>query len=190
MRQKDENKREAIYQSALELITTEGLTGASMAKIAKKAHVSPATIYIYFENKEDMLNKLYLMIKGELSDYIFRDYHNDLSITEGMKLYMKSLFHFMVSHPFHLSFHEQFYNSPVIKQEVKEEAMAGYTPLFNLYEQSYREGLVKIPLLELAGVYLTSPIMDLAKLHRSGAIEVNEEVLNEALEMSLRAIMG
>ncbi|MDB4867155.1 MAG: TetR family transcriptional regulator [Cohnella sp.] len=38
-----------------------------MSKIAKKAGVSASTIYVYFENKEDMLNKLYLSIKKKMS---------------------------------------------------------------------------------------------------------------------------
>ncbi|WP_094092917.1 TetR/AcrR family transcriptional regulator [Paenibacillus physcomitrellae] len=36
-----------------------GFAETSISKIAKKAGVSAATIYIYYENKEDMLSKIY-----------------------------------------------------------------------------------------------------------------------------------
>ena len=51
MRHKDDSKREAISNAAIELITTIGFANTSMSKIAKAANVSPATIYVYFEKK-------------------------------------------------------------------------------------------------------------------------------------------
>ncbi|MEY2194631.1 TetR/AcrR family transcriptional regulator [Neobacillus sp. BF23-41] len=43
-----------------------------MSKIAEKSNVSSSTIYVYFENKEDMLNKLYLTFKKKMSQRIFK----------------------------------------------------------------------------------------------------------------------
>ena len=59
MRHKDDSKRVAISNAAIELITTIGFAETSMSKIAKAAKVSPATIYVYFENKEDILISLF-----------------------------------------------------------------------------------------------------------------------------------
>ena len=78
MRRKDDSKREAIANAAIELITTNGFADTSMSKIAKAANVSPATIYVYFENKEDMLNQLYLMVKRELSEAMLAGYDDSL----------------------------------------------------------------------------------------------------------------
>jgi len=44
-----------------------GFDGISISKIARKAKVSPATIYIYFENKEDLLTKIYRDIRSKMS---------------------------------------------------------------------------------------------------------------------------
>ena len=41
------------------MIVKEGFDGLSMQKLAKAANVSPATIYLYFKNREDLLNQLY-----------------------------------------------------------------------------------------------------------------------------------
>ena len=46
MRRKDDRKQESIKQALLKLILSEGLQGASIAKIAREAGVSPATVYI------------------------------------------------------------------------------------------------------------------------------------------------
>jgi AcrR family transcriptional regulator len=42
MRVKDDAKREAISNAAIELITTKGFADTSMSKIARAANVSPA----------------------------------------------------------------------------------------------------------------------------------------------------
>ena len=86
MRHKDDNKREAIRNAAIELITTIGFADTSMSKIAKAANVSPATIYVYFENKEDLLNQIYLMVKREISEAMLAGYDDGLPVEDGFKL--------------------------------------------------------------------------------------------------------
>jgi len=71
MRHKDENKKESITIAAIQLINEIGLAETSMSKIAKRAGVSSATIYVYFENKNDMIKKLYLTIKKDMQQRVF-----------------------------------------------------------------------------------------------------------------------
>ncbi|MFD1432058.1 TetR/AcrR family transcriptional regulator [Lacticaseibacillus yichunensis] len=63
MRTIDEDKRARIQQAVFSLTATEGLTGLAMSKVAKTAGVSPATIYIYYNDKEDMLSRIYEQVK-------------------------------------------------------------------------------------------------------------------------------
>lgn len=59
MRRKDDEKQQSIKNAVVQLILEKGFQGASIAKIAQIAGVSPATVYIYYENKEAMLNDIY-----------------------------------------------------------------------------------------------------------------------------------
>jgi AcrR family transcriptional regulator len=59
-------KRNAILQAAVHEIAKVGL-GAPTAKIAKRAGVAAGTLFIYFPNKEDLLNALYIELKREVS---------------------------------------------------------------------------------------------------------------------------
>ena len=52
MRRKDDEKEQRIRHAVIELMLQEGFNGTSIAKIARLAGVSPATVYIYYENKE------------------------------------------------------------------------------------------------------------------------------------------
>ena len=57
---KNKTKQDDILEAALELIAERGFHGAPISMIAKKAGVGEGTIYIYFENKDALINELYL----------------------------------------------------------------------------------------------------------------------------------
>ena len=188
MRVKDEGKRLAIYHAALKLVTSEGLARASMAKIAKEAGVSPATLYVYFENKEDMLNKLYLMVKEESAVSIMKDLSGGMDCREGIYSYMRNLFAFMVENPLHFSFHEQFLNSPDIKAETREQGMALYAPLIKLYKEGLKTKQIRDFPMELLGAFMFAPIFSLIKSHLNGELEITDDLLEKAIDMAWSAV--
>ena len=62
MRLRDEKKKEAIFDATIALVNEIGFAEASTAKIAKAANVSPATIYIYYKDKQDLLTSIYIEV--------------------------------------------------------------------------------------------------------------------------------
>lgn len=66
MRTKDENKVKAIKQAVIKLCEADGFTNLTTAKVAKQAGVSPATIYLYYKDKTDLLSRLYEEVKTDL----------------------------------------------------------------------------------------------------------------------------
>ena len=59
MRIKDESKQQRIKEAMVRLILREGIDGTSVSKIAREAGVSPATIYVYYDSKEEMLAEVF-----------------------------------------------------------------------------------------------------------------------------------
>lgn len=64
-RPRSEDKRHVILKSAVQLFAEEGLS-ASTSRIAKGAGVAEGTIFTYFPTKDDLINQLYLELKGQL----------------------------------------------------------------------------------------------------------------------------
>lgn len=62
--------RENIMSAASILFMEKGVTATSMDDIAKAAGYSKATIYVYFENKEEIVGILVLSSMKKLYDYI------------------------------------------------------------------------------------------------------------------------
>jgi AcrR family transcriptional regulator len=73
MRLRDEQKELLVRTKALELLVEEGFNGFSMHKLAKAANVSPATLYIYFQNKEDLIVQLGIEVGQKIQEVTFED---------------------------------------------------------------------------------------------------------------------
>lgn len=114
MRTRDENKEAAIREKAMEMIVDEGFDGLSMQKLAKAANVSPATIYIYYKNREDLLNQLYNHVQQTFHEVALEGFNPELSFEEGLWIQWKNRLKFISKYPKHFQFQEQFRNSPCI----------------------------------------------------------------------------
>lgn len=62
--------RETIASAAGRLFGEKGITGTSMDDIAKAADYSKATLYVYFKNKEEIVNLLTLESMRKLYGYL------------------------------------------------------------------------------------------------------------------------
>jgi AcrR family transcriptional regulator len=72
-RARSPEKRSAILRAAVDEIAESGL-GAPTAKIASRAGVAAGTLFTYFANKEELLNELYLELKGEVYARVNADF--------------------------------------------------------------------------------------------------------------------
>ena len=188
MRRKDDSKREAISNAAIELITTIGFAETSMSKIAKAANVSPATIYVYFENKEDLLNKVYLMVKRETSEAFLAGYDDSLSVEEGFRLIWENGFRYMLANPTRFAFSEQFINSPLVNRVSKEEGSEYFRAVISLFERGKKEGIFKDIPHSLFVAFFYAPPMMLGKQHHSGDVILDRELQQMAFEITWDAL--
>ncbi|MBS1637455.1 MAG: TetR/AcrR family transcriptional regulator [Bacteroidetes bacterium] len=117
MRIRDENKEASIREKAMEMIVNEGFDGLSMQKLAKAAGVSPATIYIYYKNREDLLTQLYNEVQEKFAEVALRRFNPELSLEEGLWLQWKNRMKFILEYPVYFQFFEQFRNSPLINHK-------------------------------------------------------------------------
>ena len=65
-RPRSDEKRIALLEAATRIIVTQGLS-APTAGIAKEAGVPNGSLFTYFETKTELLNQLYLELKGEMA---------------------------------------------------------------------------------------------------------------------------
>ena len=184
MRLKDETKNENIFNATLQLINEVGLSETSMSKIAKSANVSASTIYVYFENKEDLLNKLYLEAKRKMSEEMFTDFDESLPIQTAFEISLRRFTHFILRNKDYFLFIEQFQNSPLLKKITSEESAEYFEPLYRLFEKGKEQKILKQVDTSLLNIFTSYPVMQAAKEHFLGKSELNEDKLNLIVQMT------
>jgi AcrR family transcriptional regulator len=117
MRARDENKEAVIREKAFEIVVKHGFDGLSMHKLAKAAGVSPATIYIYYESREDLLNKLFMYAQRSFAKVALEDFSPDMSLEAGLLRQWKNRLKFIEMHPNLYRFFDQFRNSPLVNHK-------------------------------------------------------------------------
>jgi len=189
MRPRDDNKTEAIFAATIQLVNEIGFAETSMSKIAKRAQVSAATIYIHFANKEDLLSKTYLKAKQLMSDKVFRDVDATAAVRERFERFAVNFVAFILDHSDSFLFMEQVANSPLLQNWCLDgELGALYQPMLELFEEGKRQGVFKQEDSYLLTMYSVLPIAQLAKAQVKGEFQFDQEKLAKAIQFSWDAI--
>ena len=136
-------KRTALLNATLTLINNNGFHDAPMSKIAKLAGISPATIYIYFECKQDLINQLYLEVKENFSKHAFLNFNNKLPVKKGFEQIWYQIANFKLTCIEEANFLSQCDNSPMVDEESRREGLKHLQPLLTLWERGQKEGIIK-----------------------------------------------
>lgn len=182
------DKRTAILQTTLDLISDRGFHNTPMSLIAKEAGVSTGTIYHYFAGKDELIFELYREIKLDLFRIISVGVTKQPSLREGFLQLWNNYVHYYIQHPRETAFLEQFENSPYSKpdhQEIFAEEIAQYV---KFVKGGIEEGLVKNLPFEIIIELTFGVAVSLAKQHIAGTVILNEELLQTTADACWDAI--
>jgi TetR/AcrR family transcriptional regulator, repressor of fatR-cypB operon len=186
--QKSIDKRNALVKATIELVNNNGFHATPMSKIAKMANVSPATIYLYFENKQDLVNQTYIDVKAEYTNYAFADFDVNMPIEEGFEMIWKRIADFKLNECEHAMFLAQCDNTPMIDEESRQEGIKHLQPLLDLWERGKKEGVIK-PLSDyILYAYAINPLSFLMMTQKRGAFTLNKTHLEEAYQSAWSSI--
>lgn len=188
MRIKDDKKRDAIYLAAIALVNQHGLAGTSMSMIAKVANVSPATLYIHFENKEDMLNKLYLMVKEAASGPLLEGIEEGMDVRQAFDCFIRNQVGYYLVNKEAFSFQDQFFNSAVIRSDVLEAGLSFYSPLMSIYKRGIEEGKLINVDMSLSFAFIYDPVNSLIRAHHNGKYQLNDTAIQQLCSMAWNAV--
>jgi AcrR family transcriptional regulator len=76
-----EQKRDAILEATAKLVAAQGI-GASTAQIARAAKVAEGTVFTYFENKDALLNALFVRLETRLAMVLGADFPDQADARE------------------------------------------------------------------------------------------------------------
>ncbi|WP_430905221.1 TetR/AcrR family transcriptional regulator [Planococcus halocryophilus] len=97
MEKRNKPKYKQIIDAAVIVIAENGYHQAQVSKIAKQAGVADGTIYLYFENKEDILISVFQEKMGVFVDKLEQIIARDLSASTKLGLMIESHFDLLAS---------------------------------------------------------------------------------------------
>ncbi|QCE42883.1 TetR/AcrR family transcriptional regulator [Psychroserpens sp. NJDZ02] len=186
--QKSIDKRNALIKATIELVNNNGFHATPMSKIAKMANVSPATIYLYFENKQDLVNKTYVEVKAKYTKYAFETYDATMSVEAGFELIWTRIADFKLKECDNALFLAQCDNTPMIDECSRQEGIKHLQPLLDLWQRGRQEGIIK-PLSDyLLYAYAINPLSFLMMTEKRGAFKLDQTHLDEAYQSAWSSI--
>lgn len=194
MRTRDENKIEAIYREALKMLVNEGFDGFSIQKLAKVAGVSPATIYIYFSDKEDLLLQLHKRELDKYFNYVMKDFDPEMDFATGLAHQWKRRAEYVIGHSDEAHFMENFSFTPLLPKSAKMRDPRFSEMMKRFVIKAIRnKELVTMP-FEVYWSVAFAPLYNLVRFHKAGMsltgekFELTDEMLTQTLSLVLKAL--
>jgi len=188
VRLKTDDKRAAILKATLRLVNSNGFHAAPMAKIASEIGISAGTIYLYFQNKEDLINTLYRELKARFATKALQGFSPDMPVKKGFETIWRNILQYKISEPEEAVFIEQCDNTPMVTDVSREVGLKSVQPLFDLWEQGQREGIIKPVCRQTLFAFSLFPIIYLANIYTKASKELSAETIDAAFGASWDAI--
>ncbi len=187
MRTRDQAKYDAIVNASIRLVNELGFDGISISKIAKQAKVSPATIYIYFKNKEDFFTKLYIDIRNQMSQGALANLQEDMSVEDAFKSSWHDMFLFNLGHPDIIQYRERFEQTAMMNN-IKAQDFEHYRFTLELLQRGIKEKVIKDLPVPLLTSFAFVPAITLLRFHFDGVLNMDEGTINQACEIAWESI--
>lgn len=183
------DREESILQATLELVSEEGLTGTTIALIAKRAKASPGIIYHYFASKDEIVATLYAHVERDYIQALLEGGTLDLPWAERMRQLFLGTYDYFVAHPLALAFYEQYKNSAYFKtqDDMTDGAMA---PLVQAMLDDIERGLVKPWPLHVIYAMTAGVAISVAKFQSAGVISLDRAAIDAVADAACRSIQA
>jgi AcrR family transcriptional regulator len=188
MRTKDDGKKAALFEATVKLVNEIGFASSSVSKIAREAGVSPATIYVYFKNKEDLIVLTYIEIKLDLSKALLRDFNDKLPIRDILRNVWFNMFEYISNNLEYYKFIEQFSNSPYSFLVDRQEVEQYFSPLVRVLQTGIEQKIIKDVNFDILMAFMYYPITVLANPSLCQDFKLDEENIETAFTLAWDAV--
>ncbi|KUJ60391.1 hypothetical protein AR687_18280 [Flavobacteriaceae bacterium CRH] len=146
MRPLDPDKREKILKSVFVLTGKQGLASVTISGISKTAGIAAGTLYIYFKNKEEVVQLAYAAVEDKMAQAMYRDFDINVPIRQSLKQIYINMLNYRLKNYDETVFIDQYQQSGYIQLNFSKQ-LAEYEkqnkPLYDLLEKGQQEGIIK-----------------------------------------------
>ncbi|HSW06507.1 TetR/AcrR family transcriptional regulator [Aquabacterium sp.] len=170
MKPKDDEKLRAIARATYALVEQTGLSGLTMAAIAREAGLATGTLYVYFKSKEELLVALYEQAKTETAAMLLQGDDPQAPFRSRFQRTWTNWLEHRITHSAQMVFQEQYYNSPWFSEESRQLSARLFKDWVDLIEAAKAQQILKnVPTPMLISSFAGS-VRETANLLRSGTL--------------------
>lgn len=160
---KDEKKRIGIRDAVISDVVEYGLGNAPISRIAKRAGVSAGTIYIYYPNKDEMLQSIFMEIKSTIHEVMMDAHQSERSSGQGIRAMWFAMYEFILEHPDMFAFHEAVSSEKLLKAEQRVNANLMAKDIHDILVTAINDGTLKAMPIDSLVSLLIAPAVSLAR---------------------------
>ncbi len=188
MRVKDDEKIAALFEATVKKVNEIGFASSSVSKIAKEAGVSPATIYVYYKNKDELLVSTYVEIKRRISAALLDSFDESEPVRDIFEKFFLKFYEFIVGNADYYKYTEQFANSPYSELVDREALERFFEPIFRVYLHGVEQKILKNVDIPIVTAFIWAPVVALANPNSCHGERLEKNTIETAFTLAWDAI--
>ncbi|BDZ30529.1 TetR/AcrR family transcriptional regulator [Lactiplantibacillus sp. WILCCON 0030] len=190
MKIKDQQKYDRLIAAAIQLLATDGLAPFSTTKVAKQAGIPQSNVYIYFKNKQALLNATYTVAVHQMSLAVVASFSSDRPLVDQTATSIAGLYQFAMAQPAMATAIQVLIDDSQFKQQapLKLDDVANQQ-----IQQALKLGIqtqvFQAVDLNLIRYFLTRPVFHYVSGVQAGDYPADPQGLSALTAMILRAIL-
>jgi len=194
MRTRNTDKEKLVKQMAMDLVVKEGIDRFSMNKLAKACKISVATLYIYYQDKDDLITKIAEEEVHRASREILQDFNPKASFEEGLKQQWKNRLKHMLENPT-----SEFFLDQLRSSSYNEKIFPIFLSYFRPVMREFMTNAIERGEIDPhpIGVYWSiafAPLYNLVRFHRDGngfggqEFALTDEIVWQTFDLVIKAL--
>ena len=189
-REKDYSKIDKIFEATQRLVYEKGFAGIKLTDVAKLSGIAIGTIYLYFKDKDDLVNQLYQYIQRKKKQDVNIELDLNRPAPELIRLLWMTYYQSVMNDLKSAEFFYQYQQSNALVKLMNENDNFVFTNLRRVLAKGVVEGSLKKMDEDLLYTILIGPIHELAKQALRNNFKATVEEKEDLFDLLLKSILN
>ncbi|AXO81263.1 TetR/AcrR family transcriptional regulator [Olleya aquimaris] len=181
------DKKQRIIITMLELVVKQGVHATPMSQVAKEANVAVGTIYHYFENKNQIIEEIYMMIVKDYGVVLIANLPEG-DFKKQYKTMWLNLYNYFVGNPLAYKFIEYVAVPPIISKEIVKQSIPYISNIRDIFLDGIKNKHLRDVPVKLMLQMTFGDVVSAVRLKIKEELEMANDHIDLALEMSWDSI--
>ncbi|HZZ76355.1 MAG TPA: TetR/AcrR family transcriptional regulator [Puia sp.] len=194
MRTRNAEKEELVRQEAIEMLVRDGFQGFSMNRLAQACGISVATLYIYYQDKNDLIQQIGAEIGKQFMAKTLQEFDPEMSFAEGLKKQWENRAAFAMKFPKEVACYEIIRRSRH-GDDIVEESLKGFKATMSAFtHNAVKNKELAIMPLEVFWSIAYGPLYTLLRFHEEGksiggkAFKFSKKIMDDTFQLVLKSL--